>query len=59
MQQLARKFAAGLTFDFGSVIGEVAAPRSTALSLMREAMADTDGLVSAVFDAQAKLLRVA
>jgi GNAT superfamily N-acetyltransferase len=40
MQQLACKFDAELSFDFGSVIGEVDPPRSTALSLMREAMAD-------------------
>ena len=41
MQQLARKFDAELSFDFGSVIGEVDPPRSTPLSLMREAMADS------------------
>jgi GNAT superfamily N-acetyltransferase len=58
MQQLARKFAADLTFDFGSVVGEVAAPRFTPMSLMREAMADTHGVVSAAFDAQARLLGV-
>ena len=40
MQQLARKFDAELSFDFGGVIGEVDPPRSTALSLMREMMAD-------------------
>ncbi len=36
MQQLARKFEADLHFDFGSVVGDVDPPRSTALSLMRE-----------------------
>ena len=38
MQQLARKFEADLKFDFGSVVGEVDPPRSTPLSLMREAV---------------------
>ncbi|MBI1205358.1 MAG: GNAT family N-acetyltransferase [Rhodopseudomonas sp.] len=56
MQQLARKFEAGLSFDFGSVVGEVAAPRSTPLSLMREAIADANGVVATLFDAQAKML---
>jgi GNAT superfamily N-acetyltransferase len=59
MQQLARKFEAGLTFDFGSVVGQVAAPRSTPLSLMREAMDDANGVVATLFDAQAKLLGAA
>ena len=36
MQQLARKFDAELSFDFGSVVGEVDPPRSTPLSLLRE-----------------------
>jgi len=44
MQQLARKFEADLSFDFGSVVGEVDAPRSTPLSLMREALADAYGV---------------
>ncbi|MCF8476637.1 MAG: GNAT family N-acetyltransferase [Pseudolabrys sp.] len=59
MQQLARKFEAGLTFDFGSVVGEVKAPRSTPLSLMREAMDDANGVVATLFDAQAKLMGAA
>ena len=40
MQQLARKFDAELTFDFGSVVGEVEAPHPTPLSVMREFVAD-------------------
>jgi GNAT superfamily N-acetyltransferase len=59
MQQLARKFAAGLSFDFGSVVGEVDPPRSTALSLMREAMADNYGIATAIFEAQSRLFRPA
>ena len=52
MQQLARKFEAELTFDFGSVVGEVDPPRSTPLSLMREAVADSHGFATAMLDAQ-------
>jgi GNAT superfamily N-acetyltransferase len=59
MQQLARKFEADLSFDFGSVIGEVDPPRFTALSLMREWMADGQGIATAVLDMQERLLRPA
>jgi hypothetical protein len=59
MQQLARKFSADLKFDFGSVVGEVDAPRSTPMSLMREAMADAHGVTAAVLDAQSRMLRPA
>ena len=59
MQKLARKFDAELSFDFGSVIGEVDPPRSTLLSLMREAAADSHGVAAAMFEAQSRLLRPA
>jgi GNAT superfamily N-acetyltransferase len=59
MQQLALKFDAELSFDFGSVIGEVGPPRSTALSLMREMMADGHDLANAIFEKQSRLLGVA
>lgn len=59
MQQLARKVEAGLTFDFGSVVGEVAPPRSTPLSLMREAMTDAHGVSAAIFEAQSRILGMA
>jgi GNAT superfamily N-acetyltransferase len=59
MQQLARKFDADLKFDFGSVIGEVDPPRSTILSLMREAAADSHGVAAAMFEAQSRLFRPA
>jgi GNAT superfamily N-acetyltransferase len=59
MQQLARKFEADLSFDFGSVVGEVDAPRFTALSLMREWMADGQSIANAMLDMQARLLRAA
>jgi GNAT superfamily N-acetyltransferase len=59
MQQLARKFDAELSFDFGSVIGEVVAPHPTPLSLAREFMADSHGFATALLDVQARLLRPA
>lgn len=57
MQQLARKFDAELSFDFGSVVGEVEAPHPTPLSVLREALADGAGFATAVLDAQSRLLR--
>ena len=59
MQQLARKFDAELSFDFGSVIGEVDPPRSTPLSLMREAVADAHGIAAAMLEVQSRLFRPA
>src|SRR5450755_134951 len=55
MQQLARKFDAEFSFDFGSVTGEVDPPRSTLLSLLREVMADTHAITARVFEVQARL----
>ena len=57
MQQLALKFDAELTFDFGSVIGEVEAPHPTPMSVMRELVADSTGLASAMLDVQARLFK--
>ena len=59
MQQLARKFDAEFSFDFGSVVGEVDPPGSTALSLMREAIADSHAIAGRVFEAQARMFRPA
>jgi len=59
MQQLARKFDAELSFDFGSVVGEVDPPRSTALSLLREMVADAHGVATTVLDAQQRLFETA
>jgi RimJ/RimL family protein N-acetyltransferase len=59
MQQLARKFEAEFSFDFGSVVGEVDPPSSTALSLMREAMADGHSVATAILEAQSRLLKPA
>jgi len=59
MQQLARKFDAELTLEFGSVVGVVDAPRSTQLSLIREAVADTYNIIPAILDTHSRLLRPA
>ena len=59
MQQLARKFAAELSFDFGNVVGEVAAAHPTPLSILHEIMADGHGLATAMLDAQARWLKAA
>jgi GNAT superfamily N-acetyltransferase len=56
MQELARKFAAELSFDFGDVVGEVAAARPTPLSVLRELVADHCGFATAVLDVQSRLL---
>ena len=57
LRDIARKYEAELSFDFASVVGEVAAPRPTPLSLMRELLADGHGFATAVFDVQTRLLR--
>jgi GNAT superfamily N-acetyltransferase len=57
MQQLARKFDAELSFDFGNVIGEVESSRPTPLSLMREFMADGHGFATAMLDLHTRMLR--
>jgi len=57
MQQLARKFDAELSFDFGSVIGEVESARPSPLSVMREWMSDHHGFATAMLDLQSRMLR--
>ena len=57
MQQLARKFDAELSFDFGSVVGEVEAAHPTPLSVVREWVSDGHGFAAAILDAQSRLLR--
>ena len=57
MQELARKFDAELSFDFGSVVGEVAAARPTPLSVLREFVADGHGFATAVLDVQSRMLK--
>ena len=57
MQQLARKFDAELSFDFGSVVGEVESSRANPLSVMKEMMADSHGFATAMLDLQSRMLR--
>lgn len=57
MQQLARKFDAELTFDLGSVIGQVETPFPTPLSMFRELVSDSHTLASAVLDVHLRLLQ--
>jgi GNAT superfamily N-acetyltransferase len=57
MQQLARKFDAELSFDFGSVVGEVESSRANPLSLMQEFLADHYGFATAMLDLQSRMLR--
>jgi GNAT superfamily N-acetyltransferase len=57
MQQLARKFEAELTFEFGSVVGDVETPFPTPLSMFREFVADGSRFATAVLDAQMRMLR--
>jgi GNAT superfamily N-acetyltransferase len=57
MQQLARKFDAELSFDFGSVVGEVESSRANPLSVMQELMADHHGFATAMLDLQSRMLR--
>jgi GNAT superfamily N-acetyltransferase len=59
MQQLAGKFEADLHFDFGSVVGEVDPPRSTPLSLLREALVDAHGVAATILEAQSRMLGAA
>ena len=59
MQQLARKFDAELRFDFASIVGEVAAPHPTPMSVAREIVADSHGFATALLDVQSRLLRSA
>ncbi len=59
MLDLARKFDAELSFDFGSVIGQLSTPRPTPLSLMREVLADSHGIAAAMLDAQSRMIRPA
>ena len=57
MQHLARKFAAEITFDFGTVIGTMENPQPTPLSLMQEMTADNHSCAAAYIDFQSRLLK--
>jgi GNAT superfamily N-acetyltransferase len=57
MQQLARKFAAEFSFDFGTVVGKVQNPRPTPLSLIQELVTDGHSYAAAYFDFQTRMLK--
>ena len=59
MVDLAKKFDAELTFDFGSVIGEVEAAHPTPMSMWRELVADTHGFATAMLDVQTRMMKPA
>ena len=57
MQQLAAKFDAQMSFDFGSVVGQVAAPHPTPITVLRELVADSHGFATALVEVQARLFK--
>jgi GNAT superfamily N-acetyltransferase len=57
MRQLARKFDAQLNFQSGNVIGELKAPCSTPISMMRELVADGTDLATAILDVPTQLAK--
>jgi GNAT superfamily N-acetyltransferase len=57
MQQLARKFDAELSFDFGGVVGELETSRPTPMSLMQEMIDDGQSVAAAFLDAQTRMLK--
>ena len=57
MQQLARKFEAELTFDFGTVIGKMENPHPTPLSVMQEMVVDGHSFAAAYVDFQSRLFK--
>ena len=59
MQQLALKFDAELTFDFGSVVGELEAPHPTPISVIREFVADSTAFTTAMLDVQSRWFKPA
>lgn len=56
MQQLARKFEAELSFDFGTVVGTMENPHPTPLSLMQEMAVDGHSFAAACVNFQSRLL---
>ena len=55
MQQLARKFEAELSFDFGTVIGKVENPYPTPLSVMQELVVDGQSFAAVYVNFQSRL----
>jgi len=59
MQRVARKYEAELRFEVDDVIGEVANPGPTPLSLFREFIADGHGFATAILDVHGRMFRAA
>jgi GNAT superfamily N-acetyltransferase len=59
MQAIARKHRASLRFHADDVVGEVANPAPTPLSLLREFIADGHGMATAILDLQTRMIRPA
>jgi GNAT superfamily N-acetyltransferase len=57
MQAVAKKHEALLRFRADDVVGEVANPIPTPLSVMRELIADSHGMATIVLDLQSRMLR--
>jgi hypothetical protein len=57
MQRLARKFNAALSFEAGSVIGEMKAPDPTPMSVKRELVVDGTNLATAMLDVTSQLAK--
>jgi len=57
MQHLARKFDAALSFEAGSVMGEMKAPDPTPMSVMRERVVDGTDLATAMLDVPSQLAK--
>ena len=57
MQQLARKFEAEISFDFGTVIGKMENPHPTPLSVMQEMVVDGHSFAAAYVDFQSRLFK--
>ena len=57
MQQLARKFEAELTFDFGTVIGKMENSHPTPLSVMQEMAVDGHSFAASCIDFQSRLFQ--
>jgi GNAT superfamily N-acetyltransferase len=57
MQRVARKYKAEIRFDADDVIGEVANPGPTPLSLFREFIADGHDFATAILDVHSRMFR--
>ena len=59
MQRLARKFEATFSFDYDTIIGIMANPLPTPLSVMQEMLADVQSFAAAYVDFQSRVSRPA